>query len=111
MHDPEPDLPPEMDAKLREIEERAKIARHRQQMAENRTEKARRSDAEAARGLGLGLTGAYALLGTPIVGWGIGKLIDSRIGGGGKGWETGLTMAGFAMGLAYIILVVQKRQS
>lgn len=79
---PTPELPkvPDFDERLRDLEARAQAAKDRRE-TKARTE-ARRlaSDAESNRGLGIGLTVAYAIIGLPLFGIGVGYAIDSANG-------------------------------
>lgn len=68
----------EYDEKLRELEEKANKAKARESVRVATKDEMRRSDAESARGLGVGLSIAYTILGTPLLGLGIGWVLDNR---------------------------------
>lgn len=66
------------DAKLRDIEERARAARSKQASVSSNTG----LDAESSRSTGVGLTAAYGIIGLPLVGAGLGWLADRAMGTG-----------------------------
>lgn len=66
----------EMESRLLDIEQRADSARKKQKNAEPKP----MMDVHNARDLGTGLSAAYAIIGLPLVGAGIGWLIDRAIG-------------------------------
>jgi F0F1-type ATP synthase assembly protein I len=65
-----------------------------------------KSDQDSYRGLGAGLSAAYALIGVPVVLFFLGKLIDGRVGG--TGWSTGLGLLGFCVGLWFAVVTVNR---
>jgi len=67
---------PDFDGRLRELEENAKRARGVQAQKAKRIADEGRSN----RGLGFGLTIAYTIVGVPMVGAGIGYLVDRAQG-------------------------------
>ncbi|MBS1724228.1 MAG: AtpZ/AtpI family protein [Armatimonadetes bacterium] len=56
---------------------------------------------ESGRSLGLGLQIAYAILGVPLVGFGVGWLIDQAVGG--TLWRGMLTILGAAIAVWYAV--------
>lgn len=71
----------EFGERLKALEEKAKTVK---EVRDNQNrEKARKleSDRETAKGLGLGLSIAYTIIGLPILGAVIGWFLDSRMGG------------------------------
>jgi F0F1-type ATP synthase assembly protein I len=74
---------------------------------ERQTEE-RRSDGESARGLGIGLTVAYAIIGTPLLGFGIGYLIDGN--STVKTWSGILGMIGAFAGVGYCVYILNRTQ-
>lgn len=57
--------------------------------------------AEGGKNLGKGLRLAYAIIGLPLVGFGIGWLIDRQIGG--TTWQGLMTVAGAAFAIFYAV--------
>ncbi|MCC7230743.1 MAG: hypothetical protein IT203_10150 [Fimbriimonadaceae bacterium] len=71
----------EFGERLKALEEKAKTVK---EVRDNQSrEKTRRleSDRETAKGLGLGLSIAYTIIGLPILGAVVGWFLDSRVGG------------------------------
>ncbi len=66
----------DMEGRLADIERRAGAARERQKSAEPKP----MLDTDVSRGLGTGLSAAYAIIGLPLVGAGVGWLIDRAVG-------------------------------
>jgi len=65
-----------------------------------------KSNQDSYRGLGAGLSAAYALIGVPVVFFFLGKLIDGQVGG--TGWSTGLGLLGFCIGLWFTVVTVNR---
>ncbi len=68
-------------------------------------------DPESARGLGTGLTIAYAIIGMPLVGWAIGALIDrasNNTGPNNLEWAAVLTLLGSVVGVTFAIFVASR---
>lgn len=99
----------EIEARLRDIEEKARQARAGARFPDppewNYTRKrAPTPTGSEYKGLGFGLAAAYALLGMVFFGWGIGWLID-RSSGGITGQAIGVTLGGIAgLGAALFML-------
>lgn len=69
--------------RLHQIERRASAYRAAQIEAGRKSDQVLKQDAESYRGLGMGLTIAYTILGFPMLGAGIGWLIERNNPGGG----------------------------
>lgn len=70
----------EFSERLRNLENKA---RQQRLIRDNRSQEASRrarDDADSARGLGVGLSIAYTIIGLPLLGVGVGWLIDTRLG-------------------------------
>lgn len=61
---------------------------------------------EQGRNLGVGLTIAYAILGAPLVGFGIGLLIDQATKG--VFWRGALGLLGCCLGVGYAMVVANR---
>ncbi len=64
-----------------------------------------------ARGIGVGLTVAYSIIGTPLFMYGVGMLIDSAVGTPATAtlkWSSGLLMIGALIGVSFAIYTTQK---
>ena len=72
---------PEFDEKLDGFSKKVdKIKASREEQARDK-ERRQRGERDSSRGLGVGLTIAYMIIGLPLLGAGIGWLIDGRAGG------------------------------
>jgi F0F1-type ATP synthase assembly protein I len=78
-----PDLDAELEARLAAFEAKARARRevHETEKAAARAEQA--ADAESVRGVGVGLSLAYTILGLPLAGFGVGWLLENA---GIRGW-------------------------
>ena len=98
----------EFEGRLKDLEERAHRATQKREQTTRQKEKEDRSSAEAAKGLGVGLTVAYAILGMPLAGLGVSWLIEKM--GGPAGWQSGLIVLGSVMGVVFAIVFVNRVQ-
>jgi len=64
-----------------------------------------------ARGIGVGLTVAYSIIGTPLFMYGVGMLIDNAVGTPATAtlkWSSGLLMLGALFGVTFAIYTTQR---
>jgi F0F1-type ATP synthase assembly protein I len=73
---PEPPSEDEIDARLAVQKERLRKARQKHADLRGKDQ----LDPETSRGMGLGLSAAYAIIGLPLVGAGLGWLLDRAVG-------------------------------
>ncbi len=106
----------ELDALSEDFERRAEDLHDRaadaadRYRARQRIETHRRtSDGEAARGIGTGLSVAYTILGFPLVGFGVGWLIDRYVRHGGNSWQSALGLIGAGAGVWIAIVMVNQQ--
>jgi F0F1-type ATP synthase assembly protein I len=94
----------DIDAKLRGIEERANKLRASKALPQEESRTRPSQSITSYRGLGVGITIAYALVGPLFAGYGIGWLIDRKVGGGSyQMWGTLIGLfAGFAAALVLL---------
>lgn len=71
----------EFEARLKELEERAKGSHQTRENKKLETNRRMASDRDSAKGLGLGLSIAYTIIGLPLLGVLIGWFMDQRVGG------------------------------
>ena len=92
---------PEQAAQLAAIEQRAKLAKEtlRRHTAEGQV--GGFVGPEGGRSLGKGLQIAYAIIGVPIVGFGVGWLIDKQVGG--NLWQGLMTILGATIAVIYAV--------
>lgn len=76
---PAPALP-NFDERLAELEAKAKSVKERRDGAVQQQKRQMARDAESQRGLGVGLTVAYAIVGVPLFAIAIGWVVDQRLG-------------------------------
>lgn len=93
-------------AKAEALNARLDESRGRYENAKLKEEKENRSTGEASRGLGVGMTVAYAIIGIPLFGAGGGWLLDRALGG--NAWQPILTVAGAFLGVGFAVFVLNK---
>ena len=96
----------EFEGRLRNLHARADNAKER--LVESEREKQRRYAAErdSAKGLGIGLTVAYTIIGLPLAGVGVGWLIDRGLGTtSGKGIGV---LIGAALGMVMALIILKR---
>lgn len=101
----------EMDPRLDDLEARAAKARGRLNASRPTPGDSSISGGVVGSGksLGVGLTIAYGMIGTPIVFFFIGKLIDGA--SGETRWQTGLGAFGALLGFLWIFIVLRREQA
>ena len=105
-----------LEAQLREIEEKAAALRGGTRMPDppewdykrpvSHQERQIEKDSGSYRGLGVGLTLAYAMVGPLIVGWGIGWMVDRD--SGKNTWQTWGTVIGMFLGFIAVVFLLSK---
>lgn len=91
----------ENEAKLRAIQEQAKKAKQTFDKHKPEAQNSQFVGSGNGRNLGLGLQIAYAIIGVPLVGYGVGWLIDNQVGG--KLWSGLLTILGATAAIWYAV--------
>lgn len=71
---------PEFDDEFERLQARAKAVSDRRAAEKRVVKKQLQKEAEGNRGLGLGMSAAYAIIGVPLFGIGVGFLIDLKTG-------------------------------
>ncbi len=99
----------DFDERLGELEKRATASKAKHERSKARVEAARASDRESAKGLGVGLSIAYVIIGMPLAGFGLGFLIDRQLGT--TGWQGGLGLTASFIGVGYAAWMLQKTSS
>jgi hypothetical protein len=108
----------EFETRMRAIEEKAGTIRAGSKMPEpphweySRPEipgQNKEGDAQGYMGLGVGLSVGYTMVGTVVAGWGIGRFIDSKTGGGTA--QAIGTLIGAVFGLAGGIFMIIRAQN
>lgn len=88
-----------------------KAVEHKRKRETVKAQESKRSalDAASTKGLGVGMTVAYAILGMPLVGAGVGWLIDQRLGI--SMWQGILMLVGAVAGIAFTVFSLQKTET
>lgn len=94
----------EFEERMRKLE--AKVQESKAVRESEQREKKRQlaSDRESARGLGVGLSIAYTIIGLPLFGYGVGYLIDNATGGDAAKGIAMMIGAVAGIGMAFVIL-------
>ena len=98
----------DFESRMDSLTARGKEAKERYEAKKTKAAAEQKSSGEAAKGLGVGLTIAYGILGTPLVGFGIGYLIDMAVGG--KVWQSWLTILGAFAGMVFAVVTLQRQE-
>lgn len=107
---PMPDNLDELDAKLSQIEDRAKVARARHQDPDGSSQsRIHNSTREDYRGLAVGISVAYTIIGLPLGFFAIGALIDyftdSNL------FKAAFVLIGSIVGLGFGIFILNRHQN
>lgn len=99
----------EFEERMRKLEERVQESKTVREALQRETKRQLQSERESARGLGIGLSIAYTIIGLPLFGYGVGYLIDQSTGGqAAKGIAMMIgAIAGIAM--AFVMLNRQEK--
>ena len=105
------DLDREFSERINSLDARMNAGRARHEASRIKAQRESMSDPESARGLGVGLTVAYAIIGTPIllflVGIGVDKLVGVPADAPMK-WSAGLGLLGMIVGVTFAIMVANR---
>jgi F0F1-type ATP synthase assembly protein I len=94
--------------RLRQLEARAEAAQGGYKKKEAEKDRVRKSDGESSRGLGVGLSVAYTILGMPMVGAAIGWFVDKQTG---MKIFLGLgTVGGAVLGVVFALVILSRHQ-
>lgn len=99
-------LDPEFEKRLQTVESKALEHKRKRETVAAQESKRMASDSESTRGLGVGMTVAYAILGMPLLGAAVGWLIDQRIGT--SLWQGIFMLLGAVAGIAFTVITIQK---
>ncbi|MEQ1822812.1 MAG: hypothetical protein ABL949_09890 [Fimbriimonadaceae bacterium] len=105
-----PDFDNETEAKLSTLESQAKQRANQLKKEHDfvyREERGAKTYGDTGKGLGTGLVVAYAIMGFPLAGAGVGWLLNRATGG--KDWVVLMMLAGFVGGIAFTISYVNRQ--
>jgi F0F1-type ATP synthase assembly protein I len=97
----------DLDARFHKLEAQVGSVRERQETERKATARRHQEDSSQAKSLGLGLSAAYAIIGMPLVGAGIGWLIDSAMGT--VIWKGMLCLVGAIFGIWFAISAASRK--
>lgn len=100
-------LEDEFDQRLKDLGKRLDKARGRETQAKSAPLKGER-DPSNYRGLGVGITAGYALVGCMLFGWFIGWLLDRR--SGGNVYQAFLALGGSVVGVGFAIWMINREK-
>lgn len=99
----------EFQDRLRKLDERAEEASTKRKVETQETRRKQASDKSSTLGLGVGLSVAYTIIGFPIFGWLVGKLIDNQTG---SVMANGFGMLiGAVLGIVGALMILNKHQN
>ena len=94
-------------AKLAEMETRAATVKRMHESTKAKDNSLSGSlDQKSSLGMGMGLMLAYTIIGAPMVGYGIGLLINKTTGT--QGWHIWTTLIGGCIGIAWTVMVTTR---
>lgn len=102
----------DFDSKLQDMGNKISSGRNRYEAS--KTKPANNSsglDPESSRSLGTGLTVAYAIIGVPLFGWGVGMMIDHFTQNNTPGslqWASVLALIGAVLGVTFAVVVAGR---
>lgn len=97
---------PQVEETLKRLESVAAQARTRKNVGLHNETNQRKQDREAAMGAGLGMSVAFSIIGLPLFGLLIGKLIDG--GSGRTTWANALVLVGAGVGVAFAVYQLNR---
>jgi F0F1-type ATP synthase assembly protein I len=102
----DPALHDAFEQRMREMDRKARLSSERRQSHKSQEAKRKQSEGESARGLGLGLTIAYLIIGVPLLGAFLGWLGDNAAGS--THWTGVGVVIGAAIGTALAIALLGR---
>src|SRR2546423_13862192 len=105
-HTPAAELDPKLESQLKSLESNAAAARQSHESKKAHAQQELRTTAEQTKGLGLGLTAAYLVVGVPLMFAFIGWLIDRSAGS--NLWFGILTMIGAVIGITMMVITLNR---
>lgn len=94
----------DFERRLAALEQRAHAAKARRDEGKAKEFKVRETTQEEARSLGLGLSIAYMIIGLPLVGAGVGWLLDRQLHA--NAWAPMFALAGATIGVVFAVMRV-----
>lgn len=98
----------EFQKRLKEIESRASVAKAERDAKLQEKARQVKSDRDVNRGLGVGMSVAYTILGVPMFGIGVGYLVDRSLGT--DFWKGVGALVGATVGVAMALYILNRSQ-
>jgi F0F1-type ATP synthase assembly protein I len=99
--------PSELDQRFERLQQQVGSVRERQETERQETARRRRLESSDAKSMGLGLSAAYAIIGMPLLGAGVGWLVDSAMGT--VIWKGMLCLLGAIVGIWFAISAASRK--
>lgn len=99
-------IDPAFEERLKAVETKGIEHKRKRETLKAQESKRNRVDAASTKGLGVGMTVAYAILGMPLFGAAVGWFIDQRLGI--SMWQGILMLVGAVAGIAFTVFTLQK---
>lgn len=97
-----------LERKIADIESRASIQKQKAETAKRLEREQRQSNVSTSRGLGIGLSIAYTIIGLPMIGLAVGWYLDNRYHA--NAWKAILVMAGAVIAIVYAVLQLNRSE-
>lgn len=95
-----------LEQRLAQFEDKAQAARSAFHRTKSEKERQQQIDADSTKGLGIGMTVAYYIVGVPMMGAFLGWLIDR--GTGGSLWIGIMTLIGSVIGITMAVSTINR---
>lgn len=105
------DIDKEFGEKLNSMGSKISSGKSRYETTKAKSSNTSGMDPESARGLGTGLTVAYAIIGVPLFGWAVGMGIDQLTKNNAPGslqWASVLALVGSVVGVTFAVIVASR---
>lgn len=99
-------IDPDFEERLKAVEMKGIEHKRKRETVKAQESKRNRVDAASTKGLAVGMTVAYAILGMPLFGAAVGWFIDQRLGI--SMWQGILMLVGAVAGIAFTVFTLQK---
>lgn len=100
----------DFELRLKEFDDRTSAAKKVREQKEHHIRVEQAKDRESSKGLAVGLSAAYTIIGTPVGFWLIGKLVDNMTNSPNK-WSPGFMLVGAISGVAIAIWMSNRMNS
>lgn len=106
---PSPEVDDDFEQRLAQIEAKAGEARQKREVQKRMEREREGRDVSTTRGLGIGLSIAYTIIGLPMIGLAIGWYLDNRYNA--NAWKPILVMAGATIAIVFAVVQLNRSES